>query len=55
MSSARTGVPPASVWQWSAAHWFTNLRSRGDHDSRTQPEPPPSALPIATNSERQRS
>src|SRR5215467_11987802 len=32
MSSARIGVPPASVWQWSEAHWLTSLRSRGDHD-----------------------
>ena len=55
MSSARIGVPPAKVWQWSEAHWLTSLRSRGYHDSSTQPEPPPSALPMATNSDRQRS
>src|SRR5262250_403098 len=55
MSSARIGTPPASVWQWSDAHWLTSLRSRGDHDNSTHPEPPPSALPIATNSDRQRS
>src|SRR6266540_3464844 len=55
MSSARIGVPPANVWQWSDAHWLTSLRSRGDHESSTHPEPPPSALPIATNSDRQRS
>src|SRR6266478_2131086 len=55
MSSARIGVPPASVWQWSDAHWLTSLRSRGDHDNSTQPEPPPSALPMAMNSARHRS
>jgi hypothetical protein len=49
------GCPPASVVVWSAAHWSTSLPSRGDQVSRTQPEPPPSALPIAVNSARQRS
>jgi len=40
---------------WSAAHWFTRVPSRGRKLSSTQPEPPASALPIATNSARQRS
>src|SRR3954447_19527496 len=55
MSSARIGRPPASVWAWSEAHWFTSLPSRAEWLSSTHPEPPASALPIATNSARQRS
>src|SRR4051812_2371838 len=55
MSSARIGRPPASVWAWSEAHWFTSLPSRAERLSSTHPEPPASALPIATNSARQRS
>ena len=55
MSSARIGTPPASAWVWSAAHWLTSVPSRGWNTSSTQPEPPPSALPMAMNSSRQRS
>jgi len=37
MSSARIGVPPAKVWQWSDAHWLTRLavarRPRQQHPS----------------------
>src|SRR3954449_9413426 len=55
MSSARIGRPPASVWAWSEAHWFTSFPSRGEWLSRTHPEPPASALPMTTNSARQRS
>src|SRR4051795_668008 len=49
MSSPRIGRPPASVWAWSEAHWFTSLPSRAERLSSTHPEPPASALPIATN------
>ena len=55
ISSTKTGRPPASVVVWSAAHWLTSRLSRGEYARITQPEPPPSALPIAANSDRQRS
>src|SRR4051794_21870490 len=55
MSSATMGTPSAKVWQWSAAHWLVSLPSRSDQVSRTQPEPPARALPMAANSLRQRS
>ena len=39
---------------WSAAHWLTSRWSRWLQVSITQPEPPPSALPMPANSARQR-
>ena len=39
---------------WSAAQVLTSRLSRGDQVSITQPEPPPSALPVAENSAFQR-
>ena len=53
MSSASIGVPPARLCVWSAAQTLTSVPSRGERVSTTQPEPPPSALPMATNSARQ--
>ena len=52
MSSASSGVPPARPWVWSAAQTLTSVPSRGERLSTTQPDPPPSALPMATNSAR---
>ena len=52
MSSASIGVPPARLWVWSAAQTLISVPSRGERVSTTQPEPPPSALPMATNSAR---
>ena len=43
MSSARIGVPPASVIMWSAAHWFTRQWSRWLQVSNTQQPPAPAA------------
>src|SRR6266567_2846573 len=54
ISRARTGLLPARQCVWSAAHWLTSFRSRGEYVSSTQPEPPPIALPMATNSVSQR-
>ena len=34
MSSARIGVPPASVWQWSDGPLIDEFAVRGDHDSK---------------------
>ncbi len=44
MSSARIGVAPATLCVWSAAHWFTSLRSRCEYVRSTHPEPPPHRL-----------
>ena len=52
MSSASTTVPPARVCVWSAAQTLLSVPSRGERESSTQPEPPRSALPMATNSAR---
>src|SRR5215831_5314358 len=45
----------AKVVVWSAAQALSNRLLRGSQVSSTQPEPPPSALPIATNCARHHS
>ena len=57
MSSARIGTPPASASVWSAAPLIHQRRPPAAWNAQQGPArtPPPSALPIATNSARHRS